>query len=95
MAKELTMLVHALHSTHDGPHSYVTILLTFLQTVLQHPEGPATLEHAKPWADLAVFLGGGPQVSSNYMQSEKLGKSSILLEDWAMHGNVGCANGAN
>jgi len=46
MAQELTftMLVHTLWSTRDGPNSYVTILLTFLQPVLWHPEGLATLE---------------------------------------------------
>jgi len=54
------MLVHALQSTHDGPHSYVTILLTFLQMVLWHPEGLVILKHATPWADLTAFLGQGP-----------------------------------
>jgi hypothetical protein len=41
MAQELTfaMLAHALRSKRDSPSSYVTILLTFLRTVLQHPEG--------------------------------------------------------
>jgi len=50
IAQELTftMLAHALQSTHDGPSSYVTILLTFLQLVLRHPEGLATLERAMP-----------------------------------------------
>jgi len=50
MAQELTftMLVHTLRSTRDSPNSYVTILLTFLQLVLRHPEGLATLEHAMP-----------------------------------------------
>jgi hypothetical protein len=53
MAQELTfsMLMHALWSMRDGPNSYVTVLLTFLQTVLRHPEGLASLEHAVPWAD--------------------------------------------
>jgi len=52
MAQELTftMLAHALRSTRDGPNLYVTIILTFLQTVLQHPEGLAMLECAIPWA---------------------------------------------
>jgi len=50
MAQELTftMLAHALQSTCDSPNSYVTILLTFLQPVLRHPEGLATLERAMP-----------------------------------------------
>ena len=80
MAQELTfaLLAHALRSKCDGPNSYVTIILTFLQTVLQHPEGLAALERAIPWSDLAAFLGRGPRVSSNYTQSEKLSKSSIL-----------------
>ena len=90
MAQELTfaLLSHALRSKRDNPNSYVTILLTFLQTVLQHPEGFATLERAIPWSDLAAFLGRGPRVSSNYTQSDKLSKSSILSEDWAIRGMV-------
>jgi hypothetical protein len=90
MAQELTfaLLAHALRSKRDGPNSYVTILLTFLQTVLQHPEGLATLERAIPWSDLAASLGRGPRVSSNYTQSDKLSKSSILSEDWAIRGMV-------
>jgi hypothetical protein len=90
MAQELTfkMLAHALRSTRDRPNSYVTILLTFLQTVLRHPDGLAMFERAIPWVDLATFLSRGPRVSSNYTQSEKLSKSSILPEDWAMRGMV-------
>jgi len=90
MAQELTftMLAHTLRSTHNGPNSYVTILLTFLLTVLQHPEGLTMLECAIAWADLATFLGQGLQVSSNYTQSDKLGKSSTPLEDWAVRGMV-------
>jgi hypothetical protein len=90
MVQELTfmMLAHALPSTYDRPNLYDTILLTFHPTILQHPEGLAMFEHAIPWMDLATFLSRGPQVSSNYMQTEKLGKSSILSEDWAMHGMV-------
>jgi len=81
MAQELTfaLLAHTLRSKRDTPNSFVTILLTFLQTALQHLEGLATLEQATPWSDLAAFLGQGPQVSSNYMQSDKLSKSSILV----------------
>jgi len=46
MARELTfsMLAHALRSTRDSPNPYVTILLTFLQSVLRKPEGLASLE---------------------------------------------------
>ena len=79
LARGGALLAHALRSTRDGPNSYVTILLTFLQMVLRHPEGLATLEHAMPRTDLAAFLGRGLRVSSNYTQSEKLGKSSILI----------------
>ncbi|KAI9463378.1 hypothetical protein F5148DRAFT_1313175 [Russula earlei] len=88
MAQELTfsMLAPALRSTRDGPNAYVTILVTFLQTVLRHPEGLATLERSIPWTDLAAFLSRGPVVSSNYTQNEKLGKNSILQEDWAIRG---------
>ena len=61
MAQELTftMLVHALQSTLNGPDSYVTIILTFLQTALRHPEGLAMFERAIPWAALTTFLGQG------------------------------------
>jgi protein SMG6 len=88
MAQELTftMLSHALRSKRDGPNSYVTTILTFLQTVLQHPEGLAMFERTIPWSDLAAFLGRGPRVSSNYTLSDKLSKSSILSEDWAIRG---------
>jgi hypothetical protein len=46
MAWELTfsMLAHALRSTCDSPNPYVTILLTFLQSVLRKSEGLASLE---------------------------------------------------
>jgi hypothetical protein len=88
MAQELTfsMLAHALRSTRDGPNSYVTILLTFLQTVLRKPEGLASLERAIPWTDLAAFLSQGPRASPSRAQAEKLSQSSILLEDWAIRG---------
>ena len=90
MAQELTftMLAHALWSTCDRPNSYVTILLIFPQTVLQHPESLAMFERAIPWADLTIFLSQGPRVSSSYTQSEKLSRSSTLPEDWAMRGMV-------
>ena len=39
-------------------------------------------------ANLTAFLGRGPRESSDYTQSEKLGKSSILREDWAMRSMV-------
>lgn len=67
MAQEFTftMLAHALRSTRDHPNSYVMIPLTFLQMVLQQPEGLAALERAIPWADLAAFLGRGPRLSSH------------------------------
>jgi protein SMG6 len=88
MAQELTfsMLAHALRSTRDGPNQYVTILLTFLQTVLRKPEGVAFMERAIPWTDLAAFLSHGPRAPSSWAQVEKLSQSSILLEDWAIRG---------
>ena len=88
MAQELTfsMLAHALRSTRDGPNPYVTVLLTFLQTVLRNPECLAAFERAIPWTELAAFLSKGPRVSSSSVQSDKLGQNSILLEDWAIRG---------
>jgi protein SMG6 len=72
--------------TCDGPNSYVTILLTFLQTVLRKPEGLVALERAIPWTDLAAFLSQGPRASSSWAQIEKLSQSNILLEDWSIRG---------
>ncbi len=90
MAQELTflMLAHALRSTRDGPNSYVTVLLTFLQSVLRNPnpECLASLERAIPWTDLASFLSKGPRASSSWAQNERLSQSSILSEDWAIRG---------
>ncbi len=48
------MLTHAFWSTRDGPSSYATLLLTFLQTVLQKLEGLTSLERAISWMDLAA-----------------------------------------
>jgi hypothetical protein len=89
MAQELTftILAHTLLSTggtcdRSIDDSYVTIPLTFLQTVLWHPKGLAMLEHAITiWLDLAAFLDHEHQVSSSHMQNNKLSKSSILSED--------------
>jgi protein SMG6 len=103
MAQELTfaMLAHALRSTRDVPNPYVTLLLTFLQTIfrpqeglfqpreglLQHrEEGLAILERAIPWADLAAFLNRGSRAPSTCTPTPKLNKNSILLEDWAVRG---------
>ena len=90
MAQELTfsMLAHALRSTRDGPNSYVTVILTFLQTVLRKPEGLSCLERAIPWKDLATFLSQGPRASPSWAQVDKLSQSSILFEDWAIRGMV-------
>jgi hypothetical protein len=86
MAQELTfsMLAHALRSVRDGQNQYVTILLTFLQTVPRKPEGLASIERAIPWTELAAFLSQGPRAPSSWTQVEKLSQSSILLEDWAI-----------
>ena len=88
MAQELTfsMLAHALRSRRDGPNAYVTVILTFLQTVFRNPEGLAALERAIPWTDLAAFLSLGPRVSSKSSQSDKLSQKCILMEDWAIRG---------
>jgi hypothetical protein len=88
MAQELTfsMLGHALRSRRDRPNAYVTVILTFLQTVFRNPEGLAALERAIPWTDLAAFLSLGPRVSSKSSQSDKLSQKCILMEDWAIRG---------
>ncbi|KAI0262907.1 hypothetical protein BC834DRAFT_889594 [Gloeopeniophorella convolvens] len=88
MAQELTfaMLAHALKHTGATPNPYITVILTFMQTILRHPEGLATLERAIPWAELAAFYKRAPHVSSKYTQSDKLGSRSVLLEDWAVRG---------
>ena len=88
MAQDLTfgMLAHALRSTRDVPNPYVTIVLMFLQTIVRHPDGLSALERAIPWADLAAFLTRAPHVSPTHLQSDKLDKRSVLLEDWALRG---------
>jgi protein SMG6 len=60
MAQELIflMLACALQSMRDGPNFYVTILLTFLLTILQKLEGLAALEHAIPW--MRISFSGAP-----------------------------------
>ena len=73
------MLAHTLCSTRDVPNPYVTILLVFLQTILQHLEGLSALERAIPWANLAVFLKRVPHVPSTHLQNDKLDKNSVLI----------------
>jgi len=48
----------------------------------------ASIKHAIPWTDLAVFLFQRPQASSSWAQIDKLRQLSILLEDWAICGMV-------
>ena len=80
------------HLQDAGPrspvHPRLPKFLCHNSSHLRHPDGLAMFERAIPWVDLATFLSRGPRVSSNYTQSDKLSKSSILPEDWAMRGMV-------
>jgi hypothetical protein len=51
MTQKLTFMMpaHAPWSMCDGPNSYVTTILTFIQTVFQHLEGRAMLGKVNTW----------------------------------------------
>jgi hypothetical protein len=91
-AQELTfsMLAHALRSTRDGPNPYVTILLTFLQTVLRKTEGLASLERAIPWTDLAAFpqtpLSCTPSCTRTRARTHARTRNSVMC--WHAHARV-------
>lgn len=68
---------------------YLTVLLTFLATVLRHPVGLASLERLVPWAKLARFFSQSPRHAikrATASQSETLAARAGLPEDWCIRG---------
>jgi hypothetical protein len=67
---------------------YITILLTFLVTVLKHPAAQKAIERSVPWAELATFFGSIP--SKVLPQAEGgirlTSACPPLPEDWCMRG---------
>ena len=71
---------------------YLTVLLTFLATVLKHCPTLETLERTIPWADLAAFFATVPtklMISQGLMVSPKH-NSPRHVEQWIML-TSGCA----
>jgi protein SMG6 len=75
---------------------YLTIMLTFLTTMLKHPATLETLQRSVPWAALAQFLATIPSnVISSQMQGYMPGERWTMLtsgcapplpEDWCLRG---------
>ncbi|KAF7322791.1 PINc domain-containing protein [Mycena chlorophos] len=90
------MLSHVLHHPmrKSSPYArsslnpYLTVMLTFLATVLKHPKTLAAMERAIPWDDLVSFFSNIPR---HVMSSQGLldGRSSPQ-DRWAMI-TTGCA----
>jgi len=65
---------------------YLTVILTFLATVLKHRPTLETLERSIPWADLASFFAGVPRkimIHQGLMASPN-NKNSQNVERWIM-----------
>ena len=96
MALQLTfaMLTHVLKkpvrrgsTLGDALNPYLTIVLTFLGTLSQHPAAMALLERAVPWEMLAAFLSTMPRsVSRSAFVKPTLDRSMLLPEDWSLRG---------
>ncbi|KAJ7489926.1 hypothetical protein B0H11DRAFT_1046908 [Mycena galericulata] len=91
------MLTHALRRPTRKPspfaraslNPYLTVVLTFLATVLRHPATLAAVERAVPWGALADFFAHIPR---HVMASQNLAGSGAAPreERWAML-TTGCA----
>ncbi|KAF8633707.1 hypothetical protein AX17_004365 [Amanita inopinata Kibby_2008] len=83
---------------HSDINPYLTVLLTFLITMIKHPAALHVLERAIPWEELAAFFAKAPK---RYMNKQGLwnmpnerakwamitnGCSPPLPEDWCMRG---------
>ncbi|KAK2460537.1 hypothetical protein APHAL10511_007007 [Amanita phalloides] len=72
LALQLTfhMLTYVLRSpslkpsayTHSDVNPYLTVILTFLVTILKHPIALQVLERFIPWEELSVFLSKVPRI---------------------------------
>jgi protein SMG6 len=98
LALELTfsMLSHAIDHLADSfsyrgggtgrpvPNAYITVILTFLATLLKHPGALAVMEKMVPWDKLATLMRGAPSrvLKREDGASDKLGRRAALPEDW-------------
>ncbi|KAL4251674.1 hypothetical protein ABKN59_003762 [Abortiporus biennis] len=98
-----TMLAHALrHPTHQATpfarqtlNPYITIILTFLSTVLKDRHTFGIMERSIPWDALASFFNTIPRrLLNNEQQKERSEGGGLLLtsgctplpEDWCLRG---------
>lgn len=68
---------------------YITVLLTFVQTILKQPGVLAIIERTFPWGDLLVFINSAPrrQVQKEVEARAKLTSGCAPLpEDWCIRG---------
>ncbi|KAI0928296.1 hypothetical protein AcW2_004349 [Taiwanofungus camphoratus] len=104
LAMQLTfsMLTHTLQrpTRRSSPFArsnlnpYITILLTFLATVLKDRHVLTVLEHDMPWTELAAFFNSTPRRLLIHEQQKERGEGVVLLtsgcaplpEDWCLRG---------
>lgn len=99
------MFSHVLHHptrkasqfSRSNINPYLTVLFTFLSTVLRHPPTLAALERHIPWQDLTHFLPSVPRsiMAAQGLQTTQSGERWIMLtsnaapplpEDWCLRG---------
>jgi hypothetical protein len=90
------MLTHVLHRPTRKPspfarstlNPYLTVILTFLATVLKHPQTLGAIERSVPWDDLAAFFARIPR---HMMAGQGLTQVRTSRDErWAML-TTGCA----
>ncbi|KAL4259410.1 PIN domain-containing protein [Pleurotus pulmonarius] len=85
LALQLTfaMLSHVLRDPIRGdmPNPYLTVLLTFLATILKEEKALKILERNIPWAQLSKFFSGIP---SRIMKKQQLDQVLTHGERWVM-----------
>ncbi|KAI0693720.1 hypothetical protein BC835DRAFT_1406670 [Cytidiella melzeri] len=93
-----TMLTHTLKNPIRQPHAlsrsslnpYITVILTFIATVLKDKTAEGVLARAVPWEDLARFLTRVPRriIQSQTSKEAKLLSTGCdpLPEDWCLRG---------
>ncbi|THH16506.1 hypothetical protein EW146_g4142 [Bondarzewia mesenterica] len=74
---------------HDVLNPYITILLSFLDTVSQQPKALALLERSVLWELLANFLAQVPRHTLKFgLTKPTLGSKTWLPEDWCIRDNA-------
>ncbi|TFY71744.1 hypothetical protein EVG20_g1267 [Dentipellis fragilis] len=89
-----TMLTYVLERPersvgHFGRRSvnpYLTVVLTFLATMLKNPNALAAIERSVPWEALAHFLTKAPSVTVLADGATTLSRLAALPEDWCIRG---------